>query len=130
MTTATHTRELFDLEKQYWEASKNADAQALERLTADDFTFVMSEGIMGFSRQQFADMMAKEGGKITGYKLDESSLKMHEITPDVTLVSYQSHIEYNDGGKQKGDSYTTSIWARRGGSWRCAAVTDTPITKK
>ena len=132
MTTATDLkREIFDLEKQYWEASKKADAKELGRLTADNFTFVMGEGIMGFSRPEFVDMMTKEGMKITGYTLDEKTARIHEISPDVALLTYKSHIEYDEGGKHnQGDSYTTSIWQRRGNTWQCAAVTDTPVTKR
>ena len=72
MTTATNLkREIFDLEKQYWEASKTGNPKALGRLTNDNFTFVMGEGIMQFDRPSFVDMMTKEGMKITGYSLDE-----------------------------------------------------------
>ena len=131
MTTATNLkREIFDLERQYWEASKQADPKALGRLTADNFTFVMGEGIMGFKRPEFVDMMTKEGMKITGYSLDESTARIHELTPDVALLTYKSHIEYDEGGKHnQGDSYTTSIWTRQGNTWQCAAVTDTPVAK-
>jgi hypothetical protein len=131
MTTATNLkREIFDLETQYWEASKRGDAKALERLTADNFTFVMGEGIMGFKRPEFVEMMTKEGMKITGYSLDESTARLHEITPEVALLTYKSHIEYEENGKaNQGDSYTSSIWARRGGTWQCEAVTDTPVIK-
>ena len=131
MTTATNLkREIFDLEKQYWEASKQADAKNLGKLTADNFTFVMGEGIMQFDRNSFVDMMAKEGMKITGFSLDESTAKVHELSPDVALLTYKSHIEYDEGGKHnQGDSYTTSIWQRRGSTWQCAAVTDTPVAK-
>ena len=62
MTTATNLkREIFDLEKQYWEASKTGNPKALGRLTNDQFTFVMGEGIMQFDRPSFVDMMTKEG---------------------------------------------------------------------
>src|SRR6476620_11576129 len=131
MTTATNLkREIFDLEKQYWEASKQADAKNLGRLTADNFTFVMGEGIMQFDRNSFVDMMTKEGMKITSFSLDEGTAKVHELSPDVALLTYKSHIEYDEGGKHnQGDSYTTSIWQRRGSTWQCAAVTDTPVAK-
>jgi hypothetical protein len=90
----------------------------------------MGEGIMQFDRNSFVDMMTKEGMKITGYSLDEGSAKVHEITPDVALLTYKSHIEYDEGGKHnQGDSYTTSIWARHGNTWQCTAVTDTPVAK-
>ena len=65
MTTVTNLkREIFDLEKQYWEASKTGNPKALGRLTNDNFTFVMGEGIMQFDRPGFVDMMTKEGMKI------------------------------------------------------------------
>lgn len=131
MTTATSLqKEIFDLEKQYWEASKQADRKGLERFTADRFTFVMSEGMMQFNRGEFIDMMLKEGPKITSYSLDEGKAKFHELSPDVVLLTYPSHIEYEDGGKHHaGDSYTTSIWTRKNGTWQCSAVTDTPVKK-
>jgi len=131
MTTATNLkREIFDLEKQYWEASKQADAKNLGKLTADNFTFVMGEGIMQYDRNSFVDMMTKEGMKITSFSLDEGTAKVHELSPDVALLTYKSHIEYDEGGKHnQGDSYTTSIWQRRGSTWQCAAVTDTPVAK-
>jgi hypothetical protein len=132
MTTATNLqREIFDLEKQYWEASKKGDPKELGRLTADKFTFVMGEGIMEFDRPKFVDMMVKEGGKITSYSLDERNAKFHELTRDTVLLTYPSHIEYDDAGKHNvGDSFTTSIWVRKGDTWQCAAVTDTPVARK
>ena len=131
MTTATNLkREIFELEKQYWEASKTGNPKALARLTNENFTFVMGEGIMQFDRPGFVDMMTKAGMKITDYSLDEGGAKLQEITPDVALLTYKSHIEYDDGGKHnQGDSYTTSIWVRKEDSWQCAAVTDTPVAK-
>ena len=131
MTTATDLRrELFDLEKQYWEASKRGDSAELDRLTADKFTFVMGEGILSFRRPEFVEMMATEGIKITGYSLDEQTAHLHQITADVALLAYMSHIDYEEGGVQReGDSYTISLWVNRDGTWRCAAVTDTPISK-
>src|SRR5687767_12016418 len=59
---ATATRidqEILEHEKQYWEASKNPAGKELENLTADNFTFVMSEGITNFTRREFVDMMRK-----------------------------------------------------------------------
>ena len=131
MTTATNLqKEIYDLEKQYWEASKTGNPKALGRLTNENFTFVMGEGIMDFKRSEFVDMMTKEGMKITSYTLDEKSARLHEMSPDVALLTYKSHIEYDEGGKHnQGDSYTTSIWQRRGNTWQCAAVTDTPVSK-
>ena len=131
MTTATNLkREILELEKQYWEASKTGNPKALARLTNENFTFVMGEGIMQFDRPGFVDMMTKAGMKITDYSLDEGGAKLQEITPDVALLTYKSHIEDDDGGKHnKGDSYTTSIWVRKEDSWQCAAVTDTPVAK-
>ena len=132
MTTATSLqRELFDLEKQYWEVSVRGDADAIGRLTADDFTFVMAEGISRYNRAQFVDMMKREAPKMTGYSVDDGSLNAHQLASGVVMLNYRSHVEYTDGGRQhSADSYTTSIWTQRDGTWRCSAAIDTPLATR
>ena len=130
-TTTTKQQEILDLETHYWDAIKTRDARALGRLTADEFTFVMGEGVSKFSRDEFVDMMTNSDFRLKSYKFDDGSVSFRELSPGSAFIAYKVHEAFERGGKPDTvDSYVSSNWVKSGTGWQCAAVTEARIPTK
>jgi uncharacterized protein (TIGR02246 family) len=131
MTTAvspTLKQEILDLEKQYWDAMKTRDAATLKRLTADEFTMVMLEGVSTQSRDEFIQMMTSGDMTFTSYRLDHDAGIVRELSPDVVFAAYKAHSEYEQGGKpQTSDAYFSTTWVKRGGGWQAITGSESQI---
>jgi hypothetical protein len=124
--TTTVQAEIKDLERQYWEASKKPDHAAIERLTADTFTFVMEDGITNFSRQEFVDMLRSGDYKLKSFSISDDNLTVREISPGVALCAYRATSDYEYQGKPaRRDAYYAATWLRKGGSWELTAESET-----
>jgi hypothetical protein len=125
-TTATTTlkRELLDLEKAYWEALKSEDAATLARLTADEFTMAMGEGISSTGRDDFVEMMTRGDMRLKSYRLDDGNATFRELGPGVALLAYKGSSEFQREGQdrpEKADYFYSTTWIRSGNTWRAAA---------
>jgi ketosteroid isomerase-like protein len=118
--------EVLELEKKYWEASKGPDKNTLEKLTADQFTMVMKDGINTMSRKEFLDMGADI--KLKSYRLDDNSATFRELAPGVVAIAYKAHADFEQAGKPlPTDAYYTSVWQKQAGGWQCALSSETRI---
>ena len=125
-TATMQKNEVVNLERRYWEASKGPDKSTLEKLTADQFTTVMRDGINTMSRKQFIDM----GGdiKLKSYRLDDNSATFRELAPGVVAIAYKAHAEFERAGKPlPTDAYYTSVWQKQPSGWQCALSSETRI---
>jgi hypothetical protein len=81
MTNAT--LELLDLERQYWQAIKDKDAEAATRLTDDECIVTGAQGVGCINRKVLADMMTN-----APYTLHAFELKMLRSGRCVTTWLY------------------------------------------
>jgi hypothetical protein len=117
-------KELLQLEHQYWDALKTRDPKALERLTGDNFIMVMEEGINDVSGREFVEMMTGDEMTLKSYEFDESSVTARELSPDVALIAYRAHSDFDRGGKPENmDNYFTTTWCKINGGWKAIAGT-------
>jgi ketosteroid isomerase-like protein len=127
MTTATTSRqaEVLEFQDQFWDAIKSGDKDALTRLTADDFTFVMNRSISNFDRTAFVEMMTKSGFKMHSYEIDSESVTFREFAPNVAFVAYKAREDFELEGKREDvDSYYSATWLKSGDTWQCAVATE------
>jgi hypothetical protein len=129
--TATATRkdvqEVLDYERRFWEATKAGDGSALGKLTADQFTFVMGEGVNNFPRDEFVKMMTAGDYRLKSFTLDEKDATVRELAPGVAAVAYHARSSHDLGGKPGStDGYWCSIWVKDGRDWKCSVVTESP----
>ena len=127
MTTETTTvkGEVLEFQNKFWNAIKSSNKDALTKLTADDFTFVMNSSISNFDRESFVLMMTKSGFKMHGYEIDGSSVTFREFAHDVAFVAYKVHEDFEmDGKREEGDAYYSAIWLKTGDGWQCAVATE------
>lgn len=124
MTTRTLEAELLDLEKRYWQAIKDQDADAAMRLTAEPCVVTGAQGVGMIDRKTLEAMM-----KSTSYILNRFELKdgahVHLLRDDVAIVAYQVHEELTvDGEPVTLDAADSSVWVLRDGRWLCALHTE------
>jgi len=121
MATETNLeQELYDLEKQFWQAMKDRDVETAIRLT--DFPCIIAgpQGAAGIDESAFTAMM-----KDTRYSLDSFELErdptVRLVSDDVAIVAYKAHEELIVEGKRvELDVADSSTWIRRDGRWVCA----------
>ena len=125
--TAPAKSEVMEHERQFWEASKG-DAAKLRDLCADEFTFVMGEGVSNFKREEFIGMMTNGDYKLRSFRLDDGGAQFRELGPNAATVAYKADSEFELGGKaQKNTSWYSSTWVRTGDRWKCALVTESAV---
>ena len=123
MGTRMTKEELLDLERQYWQALKNKDAETAIRLTDDQCILTGAQGVGRIERKALAAMVQD-----TSYTLDRFELTKAEVRTigdDVAIIAYQVHEELTVDGKPVSfDAADASTWIRRDGSWKCALHTE------
>ncbi len=116
--------ELLDLEKQFWQAIKDGDADTVMRLTDDSCIVSGPQGFALISREALGDMM-----KNANYTLDEFELKddaqVRFLSDDSAVLAYKVHTEMTVEGKPVSiDAADASSWIKRNGHWVCALHTE------
>lgn len=123
MGTSMTKEELLDLERQYWQALKDKDAETAIRLTDDQCILTGAQGVGRIERKALAAMVQD-----TSYTLDRFELTKAEVRTigdDVAIIAYQVHEELTVDGKPVSfDAADASTWIRRDGSWKCALHTE------
>jgi uncharacterized protein (TIGR02246 family) len=126
MATATKTveTELLDLEKRYWQALKDQDADTAMRLTDEPCIVTGAQGVGAIDRKTLGAMV-----KSASYTLHRFEIKpgaqVRLLGDDVAIVAYQVHeVLTVDGKPVELDAADSSTWVRRDGRWLCAMHTE------
>jgi ketosteroid isomerase-like protein len=119
-------QELIRLDEEFARAVVRADARALERLLAEDFSATGPDGER-VGRKEFIGEIAS------------GDLKLAALTPDDHLVRlYGTAAVVNHGGTMRGERVGrdaggryrwTHIFVRRGGRWRCVSSQTTHVVE-
>jgi hypothetical protein len=116
--------ELLDLEKQYWQAIKNKDADPAMRLTDDPCIVVGAQGIMRIDKQTLGQMMEKAPYTLNDFTISDE-VEVRELGNDVAILAYKVHEELTVEAKPVTvDAADASTWVRRNGRWLCALHTE------
>jgi hypothetical protein len=119
----TVENELFDLEKQYWQALKDKDVATAMRLSDEPTTVAGASGVGTLTREALGKMM--EGATWTLQDFRLADLKVRQLSEDVAVVAYKVHEELIVEGKPvQLDAADASTWVRRDGRWLCALHTE------
>lgn len=123
MATTMVESELIELEKQYWQALKNNDANAAMRLTDDPCVLTGAQGVMRIERQALAKLMKAAPYTLHAFELNDVQVRL--LRDDVAMVAYKVHERLTVDGKPVTlDAADASIWVRRDGRWVCALHTE------
>ncbi|MBK8173241.1 MAG: nuclear transport factor 2 family protein [Sandaracinaceae bacterium] len=124
MATTTIERELLDLERQYWNAVKENDIDAVLRLTDHPCVIAGPSGIGMIEKNKLRAMMKGATYTLDRFELGDNA-KVRFLTDDVAIIAYSVHEELTvDGQRVHLDCADASTWVRRDGKWLCALHTE------
>ena len=125
MITTTETQELLDFSKQWDEAMIGNDADEIAKFIADDWVIVASDGIT--PRSSFLQLISS--GVLTHNRMDsdECTISIYGNT-GVVVSRGTSAGTYNDE-KFSLYEWSTSVFIKSEGSWRCVLTMLTPANK-
>jgi len=116
-------KELIDLERQYWQAIKDNDADTAMRLSDDPCIVTGASGVGSLDRKSLQGMMKAATYKLNAFELKDPQVRV--IGDDVAIVAYKVHEELTVDGKPVSlDAADASTWIRRDGRWLCALHTE------
>lgn len=113
--------QLKKLEREWFNAVVKNDAAALNRIFADDFTAINSDGgIIG--KAEMVKMFSNGKFKLDEIKSEEFKLRLYGTT---AVVNGRS--TYVRDGKTLGSSSHTEVWVKRAGVWKAVSWVSLPI---
>jgi hypothetical protein len=117
-------KELLDLERKYWQAMQDKDAETALRLTDDPCIVSGAQGVASLDRQRLVGMLKQGGWEIRRFEIDPD-VKLRMLGDDVAVLAYKVREELTvDGKPVKLEAADASTWVRRNGSWVCALHTE------
>ncbi|HEY8256409.1 MAG TPA: nuclear transport factor 2 family protein [Gemmatimonadales bacterium] len=131
MTTQTVEAEILALEKRYWQAIKDKDAEMAMRLTDEPCIVTGAQGVGSLDRKTLGAMMKSATYTLNRFEIKDGA-QVRLIRDDVAVVAYQVHEELTVNGQPVSlDAADASTWIRRDGRWLCAlhaeAITGDPF---
>ncbi len=126
MATATKTveAELLSLEKRYWQALKDQDAETAMRLTDEPCIVTGAQGVGAIDRKTLGAMVKSASYTLLRFDIKPGA-QVRLLNDDVAIVAYQVHEELTVDGKAVAlDAADSSTWVRRDGHWLCAMHTE------
>lgn len=104
--------EMMAKEESAWQAFKDKDAAAFQKVVDSDMVGVYTDGISGM-KQELADMKKWD---MKSFKI--SDFKSHSDEKDVIVTSYVVTLEGNYDGKDASGTYNAgSVWKMEDGKW-------------
>lgn len=124
MTHAMLEKELLTLEKQYWQALKEKNADAAMRLTDDPCIVVGAQGPALMRKHALAAMIKAAPYTLHAFDIKDN-VQVRLLSDDVAVLAYKVHESLTVDGKPVTlDAADASTWIKRDGSWLCALHTE------
>ena len=119
-------QEIASLLDQYRQALLNKDVAALDRIWADDLTFVNPRGEL-LSKQERIDNVKTGATAFKSIRVSDQNVRAYG---ESAVATSKVAIDAQYSGKEgTGDYRVTTAWARRNGAWQMVAVQMTPIAQ-
>jgi len=107
-----------------WEAIKNRDKEAYNRLLTDDFIAVEDDSEGARSRYKAADEIPTSN--VRSYTLER--LKAFSLGPNAAFVKYESTMGFQPKAAVRFKRiWISEIWVRQGGEWKMWRYQDTKV---
>lgn len=124
MTTQTLEAELLGLERRYWQALKDKDAETAMQLTDDPCIVTGAQGVHALDRKTIGAMMKAATYTLHRFEIRDGA-QVRLLRDDVAIVAYEVHEELTVNGQPIAlDASDASTWVRRNGRWLCALHTE------
>jgi uncharacterized protein (TIGR02246 family) len=123
MASSPVEQELLELEKKYWQAIKDKDADAAIRLSDDSCIVTGAQGVARINGEALARMMDAASHTLHDFTISEDQVRL--LSDDVAIVAYNVHEHLTVEGKPVTlDAADASVWVRRNRRWVCALHTE------
>ena len=120
-------QELIKLRRQIADAEMHGDATVLDRLFADEYTHLHSDGRMD-SKAEYLKRFTSGSRKYQLYELEDIQVRLYGNT---AVIFSRGHTRTtNDGQPRDVRNQFMEVWAKKQGAWRVVAwvTTGTPQT--
>lgn len=115
------------LEDARYEAMKNADAEAMDQLFADDMVYQTLQGIT-YDKPGYIALFKSGDVKIKSFRRENSHVKFYG---DTATVMAHAHLDAVVKGEPRQLSlFYLNVWAKRDGRWQLVARQSTLLPKK
>jgi uncharacterized protein (TIGR02246 family) len=123
--TNTHEQELIDVERRFWNAMQEKDAEAASSLTDDQCVIVGAQGVSAIDANTMAKLTSEGEWELKHYAFDEQARQIRFLTDDIAIVAYPvTERVIVNGETLPIKANDSSVWVRRDGQWRCALHTE------
>ena len=124
MATKTIATELLDLERRFWQALKEKDADAAVELMDETGIVTGAQGAARIDRKTFVRMLKDQAWTINDFEIADGA-DVLQLTDDVAVVAYKIREDLTVEGKPVTlEAADASTWVRRDGQWLCALHTE------
>jgi peptidylprolyl isomerase len=113
--------QLKKLEREWFTAVVKNDAATLNRIFADDFTAIKSDGSF-VNKAEMVEMFSSGKFQLDEIRSDEFNLRLYGTT---AIVNGRS--TYIRNGKPLGTSGHTEVWVKRAGVWKAVSWVSIPL---
>src|SRR5205823_21324 len=125
--TKTAEQEVRQMIEQYRTALMKGDAAALERIWADDYTFINASGAVLTKAERLANQ--KSGATKLGTIETDPNMKIRIYGGDVAIAISRVTIKGQYSGKATSGQFQASIvWAKTPSGWQLVCNQITPVT--
>jgi hypothetical protein len=124
----TPSKTLIDLERKFWQAIVDQDAETATELLTEPALMVSTHGAMKFDHAGYRKMAEKGSMVLTSYELSEMNVVFPNDTTAVLTYHVKQKLSQRENGKSTAQEMNdSSTWIRQGDDWRCVMHTETPV---
>jgi uncharacterized protein (TIGR02246 family) len=125
-TATTNDQEIIDLEKQFWGAIRDGDADAASSMVNDTCLVTGAQGNSAIDPKMFAKLM--EDPKWTLHEFSFEKENVAFLNDDTAVIAYTVTEKLTVEGKPLTlKAADASTWVRRDGRWLCALHTESVL---
>jgi len=126
----TPSKTLVELEKRFWQAIVDQDANAAIEMLAEPSMMVNSHGAMKFDHDSYRQMAEKGPMVLESFELSEMNVVFPNESTAVLTYRVKQKTAPRGGKSELQEMNDTSTWIRSGDRWQCVLHTETPARAK
>jgi ketosteroid isomerase-like protein len=122
-----HT-EIESLERAFWQSLVDNDPKTATSMLTEPALMVSAHGPMTFDHATYEKMASDPKHRLVDYSL--SDMDVMSPTDDIAIATYRAHQKMTmDGRTVEQDVVDSSTWVKVHGVWKCAAHTESVVTR-
>jgi len=119
-------QQIREVNDRYIAAQLNNDSDSLQKLMADDFMAIRSDGSLSTRAQEIEHI---KSGALTHEKSDIKDVKIR-VYGNTAVASVRSYFKGTVNGKPLSSTVrVTRVWVKQKGNWKCVALQSTRVSQ-